>query len=78
MRTPLAVILLAHLLLTVLTDKCNLGPAVPSDKIESGSVTIYNSYSNNPINRYHSYTFSVYFTVPFSGLKVSACTPLLT
>ena len=45
----------------------------PNDLLQSGSHMIFNSRTNSPLNREHTFTFGVNFRVPPGGLQVAAC-----
>ena len=75
-----ALLLTALFLLQGHAQLCNLGSTSSSaDLLQSGSTTIYNSYSNNPTKREHTYTFSLSFTVPPTAtLQIAACITSIT
>ena len=69
---PLLLTLFSLLILPYNAQVCSLSSS-SSDLLQSGQHVIYNGYSNNLLNREHSYTFTVSFAVPSNGLQVAAC-----
>ena len=71
-------LLLLFISLPVHSQICSISSG-SNDLLQSGTRTIYNGFSNNPLNREHAFTIQVTsFTFPSTGVQVAACRYLLT
>lgn len=70
---PTILLLLLALTLPSQTQICSLSSSSSSDLLQSGVYSVHNRFTNNPLNREHSYSFTVNFAVPAGGIQVAAC-----
>ena len=69
---PTILLLLLALTLPSQSQICSLSSS-SSDLLQSGVYSVHNRFTNNPLNREHSYSFTVNFPIPAGGIQVAAC-----
>ena len=72
-QNPTILLLLLALTLPAQSQICSLSTSSSSDLLQSGFYSVHNRFTNNPLNREHSYSFTVNFPIPAGGIQVAAC-----